>query len=288
MKPKDVARALWESARTQDPPQRVSELAAKLLLEEGGVSRLEAWEEAERIEPRVIKWLARRTDEAIARREPPKLVENSSSSVHFQGYLFSEPCDPPEVRDLKVRRAQSAALRAWLASLHYEDFERLSAKILSLLGARDYTQTRRSKDQGIDFYGKLVLADLDAAQLPFLRFQHDFQIWIMGQAKHYPAGVVSAPEIRELVVAVLLAHAKAFGTKELLYQDLTGRLADPLVVLFLTTGSYTRDARVLGEAAGVILKTGQDIADFLADKEIGFDSVDQSFRVELAARWLQS
>lgn len=288
MRPKDVARALWDGARSQDPPQRVSELAAQVLIDEGGLSRLEVWEEAERIEPRVIVWLTRRTGDAVARREPPKLVQNSSSSLHFQGHLFSEPCDPPEVRDVKARRAQSAALMEWLASLPHEDFERLSAKILGLLGARHYRQTRRSKDQGIDFYGKLVLADLDPTQLPFLRFQHDFEVWIMGQAKHYPAGLVSAPEVRELVGAVLLARSKVFATREPLFQDLTSRIADPLVALFLTTGSYTRDAKLLGEAAGVILKTGQEIADFLADREIGFDRVDQSFRADLAAHWLQS
>lgn len=252
-----------------------------------GFFSLEVLDEAERVEPRVIQWLQRGIADSLAAGQTPRLIFNPSSPVHVQGPFFVEPSDPDHVKDAKRRRMSSSAILDWLKKLTPGLFESLSANVLRLIGARHFRQTRRSKDQGIDFYGRLVLEDLEREKFPFLKFQHNMEMWLLGQAKHYPEGTVSAPEVRELVGAVVLARARAFATHEALFPDLRPRVADPLVALFLTTGTFTRDAQMLAQSSGVVLKAGEDIANLLSDEGIGFVGTDDTFDESAATEWLR-
>lgn len=234
----------------------------------------------------MLQWIQRHIARSIDEGTEPRLIQNRSSSIHLQGPFFVEPLDSQEVSEAKHRRLGSSAVIDWVRSLTPDQFESLCTRVLALIGARHYVKTKRSKDQGIDFYGKLVLADLSPTELPFLKFQRDMEVWIIGQAKHYPAGSVSAPEVRELVGSVQLARAKAYATSDSIFPDLKPRVTDPLVALFLTTGSFTRDALLLGKSSGVILKTGVDIANLLADEAIGFSGEPPSFVPADAVAWL--
>jgi hypothetical protein len=137
-----------------------------------------------------------------------------------------------------------------------------------LLGARQTHLTQRSRDHGIDFYGRLVLGDLDTSKVPFLRFADALQVWIVGQAKHYVGHKVSAPEIRNLVGSINLARFKEYASETDLVEGLRLRSCDPVFALFLTTGTFSRDADRLACRSGVVLKDVGELARLLVDKMV--------------------
>lgn len=197
---------------------------------------------------------------------------NSSNGDYVQGPLFIEPRDPPAIVVAKQNRLRAQPVRNALKALTFAQFEILATALLSLLGAREFQRTVHSRDQGIDFFGRLSLGDLDSEDFPFFRFQDALQLWLVGQAKHYPDGKVSAPEIRNLVGAVNLARFKEYASTTELLRDLPLRSCDPVFALFLTTGKYTRDAVRLAENSGVVLRDIDDIAKFFCDEDVGRDN----------------
>jgi hypothetical protein len=129
---------------------------------------------------------------------------NSSSDYKLQGAAFIEPVDSSEIKVQKERRARVKDYAASLRSLSPRQFECLCAGVLSTLKARDLEVTPYVADEGIDFYCKLPLeAHLFSADL-YPSWKRQLNVWMMGQAKHYTSGIVSTPEIRDLVGAVCL------------------------------------------------------------------------------------
>ena len=54
-----------------------------------------------------------------------------------------------------------------------------------------------------------------------------------------------------------------------IFRDLAVRPFSPVVALVFTTGEFTSGALHLAEAAGVVAKTGLQLAVFLADRGVG-------------------
>jgi Restriction endonuclease len=164
-------------------------------------------------------------------------------------------------------------------------FEDLCVGVLSLLGARDYSGTKRTRDQGIDFYGRLVISDLDPNTSPFFRITDHLSVWLVGQAKHYPDGRVSSAEIRDLVGSINLARFKEYASTTDLMKSLPLRSCDPVFALFLTTGTFSRDAIKLATGSGVIVKDLDDICSLLADNRVGLDPNGQISR-DITLNWI--
>jgi hypothetical protein len=108
---------------------------------------------------------------------------------------------------------------------------------------------------------------------------------MLGQAKHYRAGQVSTFEIRELVGAVDLAKAGAYGSAMDKYADLRLRVCDPVFYLFFTTGRISSNSWRLIARSGVAAMDGNMIASFLADRGIGTDSKGV-FQEDVFKHWL--
>jgi hypothetical protein len=251
-------------------PQHIKDVLIQVLQRDH--SALKATELADQQFPRVKARLLELVSELEDSEIDPLIRFNPSNPDYIQGPLFIQPRDPPPVREAKLGRLRAQPVRTSLARLTFDRFEIVSAALLSLLGARDYQQTVRSNDQGIDFFGLISLADLLPADFPFFRFQHALQLWLVGQAKHYPNGKVSAPEIRNLVGAINLARFKEYAAATDLLSKLPLRSCDPVFALFLTTGTYTRDAVRLAENSGVVLRDVNDIAKLLCDQNAGVDA----------------
>jgi hypothetical protein len=190
---------------------------------------------------------------------------NSSSPDWIQGPYYSEPKEDFRVREAKSLRVRSADIQELLESVSFGDFEKICAAVLVLIGAKNAKRTVHSRDQGIDFHGEIILGDLEVLSLPFFRFSDMFKFWIIGQAKHYPGSKVSTPEVRNLVGSVGLARVKEFGSTSDLMNDLVLRSCDPVFVVFMTTGSFTRDAQQLARNSGVILRDILDLSKVIAD-----------------------
>jgi hypothetical protein len=82
---------------------------------------------------------------------------------------------------------------------------------------------------------------------------------------------VSSTEIRELVGSINLARFKEYASTTELMKSLPLRSCDPVFALFLTTGTYSRDAVNLAKGSGVVVKDIGDVCSLLADNRVGVD-----------------
>jgi restriction endonuclease Mrr len=134
--------------------------------------------------------------------------------------------------------------------------------------------TRASADQGIDFFGRVPIGEILKPAIIDSGVERHFKVWLVGQAKHYRSTQVSTKDIRELVGSVALAKSKVFAGKIDPLASLQMRICDPVVYMFFTTGSITRDARDILNRAGVVAMDGLQLAMFLADHSVGLDGIE--------------
>jgi hypothetical protein len=154
--------------------------------------------------------------------------------------------------------------------LSFDDFEKFGARVLSEMGAKQTHITPHGGDQGIDFFGQLSLGQFHAIPAPFLKLASDVVIALVGQAKHYPTSSIGPDVVRELIGAVSLARTKTFSRPDVdIFRDLSLKPFSPLVTLLFTTGKITAGAMDLAESAGIIARSGEQLAVFLADKGVG-------------------
>src|SRR5207249_2840165 len=110
----------------------------------------------------------------------------------------------------KQRRLRFVDYYHTLDDLSPNQFEFLCAKVIGLLGVENPTVTRRSADEGVDFYGLLSLGSMFFPRDLTQTIQKQLSIWLVGQAKHYKSIQSGTSEIRDLVGAITLARGEAF------------------------------------------------------------------------------
>ncbi|GAI46185.1 unnamed protein product, partial [marine sediment metagenome] len=177
-----------------------------------------------------------------------------------------------------------------LRELSPHEFEVLCRNVLKILGARNVRLTKQTKDEGIDFYGRLSVADLIQPFSAFRPFESFLEIWLVGQAKHYRTVKVATPDLRELVGSVNLATARTFADLDPnKYADLQIRVADPVFMLFFTTGKISIDGWQLITKSGIVAMDGEMLAAFLADHNIAIADEDGAKRFSRDAffEWLK-
>ena len=271
--PAAAVAALAEILGVESPPQPASELLVEISVHQGWHSSRDLAREA------AARWekpfLTRLRDEHAQLAQQGRFVVyafNSSSPDHIQGCAYVEPFDDATTRAAKARRAVFDAYVSAIAALSPREFEMLCKGILTLWEVEDPQISAYSGDEGIDFYGRLRLERHLAGDRPFQGVERQLVVWMVGQAKHYKKGRVSTPEIRDLVGAVALARAHAFGGLSEKYEDLIVRVCDPVFYLFFTTGPMSLDTWRLIDRSGVIGMDGPMVAAFLADHGVGIDN----------------
>ena len=222
----------------------------------------------------------------------PQIAFNSSSSYMIQGACFIEGTDSGEIVEQKKRRLRWKDYYETLRELSSREFELLCREVLKLIGARNVKLTKETRDEGIDFYGRLSVADLikPSSAFRFRSFESLLEIWIIGQAKHYRAIKVATPDLRELVGSVNLASARAFADLDPdKYPDLRIRVADPVFMLFFTTGKISIDGWQLVNKSGIVAMDGEMLAAFLADHDVAIIDKEgaRQFSREAFFKWLQ-
>jgi len=272
--PAAAAKALSSVLSIDSPPRpAVAWITEIALTEQWFASRADAEEAAAKWERAFRDRLRRDHNELTALGRVCIHAFNSSSEYMVQGAAFiEEGRDSDELKAVKRRRARFQVYLAALVQLTPTDFEAMSRGILALLGVAAPKLTPRSGDEGIDFYGQLLLEDL----LPRVEAMPDvyrrLSVWMIGQAKHYQATQVATPDIRELVGAIDLARGGAYGGAGTKYQDLGILVCDPVFYLFFTTGKISTDGWRLLERSGVIGMDGEMVAAFLADQGVGVEN----------------
>jgi hypothetical protein len=203
-----------------------------------------------------------------------------------QGACFIEPMDSEALQEQKERRLRYSDYYAALQDLTPNEFELLCGKLIGLFGVKNPCVTRTSADEGIDFYGHLSLNSLFFPNDLSPTLQKQLKVWLVGQAKHYKKTQSGTPQLRELVGSVELGRARAFGSVSNPLSGLDLRVADPVFMIFVTTGSISINGWRLLERSGVIGFDGEMIAAFLADRGAGMN--ENEFDANKFKAWLLS
>jgi len=135
------------------------------------------------------------------------------------------------------------------------DFERLSGRILQLIGCTHAWVTPKSHDQGLDAFGCYNLFNLPTIS----SVSNVFESWILIQAKHYNKEMVCSSEIREFIGSVELAKVHAFAVKGDKYPDLDLKPLTPITYILVTSGEVKRTAHILADKTGIILLSACDL-----------------------------
>ena len=269
--PRKAAGCLHKVVDIKSRPRPISDLLQELIQREQWAQSLpEAQEMAEKWEVSVLSIIqvTLSTPDKFAR--PHLYVLNSSSKYLVQGAGYIEGNEDERTMAHKLRRQNIYLVWNEMKGLSYSDFEIFSEKVIREIGAQHTKTTSYSSDEGIDFFGKLKLREYLFTEDLSPTIQHQLEVWLIGQAKHYKAIKVSTPDIRELVGSVELARGRAFSVLGVgKYSELTIRVCDPIFILFFTTGDISSDGWNLLENSGVIGMDGLMLAAFLCDRQIG-------------------
>lgn len=133
-----------------------------------------------------------------------------------------------------------------------DEFEKLAAVVLKILGCTEVFSTPSSHDQGLDAFGYLALVE----PTPY-GITHGLT-WL-AQAKHYRATRVSTRDVRELVGSKELLVAKVFSTVDERYKQLRLRVYAPTAVALITTEEIPTTVRRLADGAGVFVFAASDL-----------------------------
>lgn len=246
---------------------------------------------AEAIAPAVAKLIGVRNAEADDRGVHAILVIIGATFDRVAGACHILPTDDPHIAAAKAGRLSHSQLLTKIRSLTFAEFEQFGKRVLDELGALNARVTPHGGDQGIDFFGTFSLGQLHTLPAPFLKLAHDMKLLFAGQAKHYPASTIGPNIIRELIGAVSLARTKTFSTDGLdIFKELDIRPFSPVVAILFTTGNISRGAYALAASAGIVAKSGDQLAAFLADRGVGVSSDIHSsaFDDAMFDQWLHS
>jgi len=279
----DVAEQLRNSLPSDAPPGLLHDAIATALVALGEATDDDsAAELAEPLIPGVQLHLGAAQTEAERLGVAWHLELYGSDDEYIRGSSFGDTSLPQGDQTSRANRHSLQDVKAALISIKATEFEEAGTSILRLLGCTNPRTTTRTGDGGIDFYGELKLQGRFDSKLPLGGIDRRVNVWLIGQAKHYPHSEVGPGAIREMVGSVDLVRTKgALRT----WPDLHVHPYDPIVQLFFTTGRYSRDAKYLLSKSGMIAMDGNQLATLLCDLGVGFDANaafdSQRFRNEL-------
>lgn len=199
------------------------------------------------------------------------------------------PDDDHKIQLAKRGRRQSAAILNEIRALSPDDFELFGAALVKSLGASISAKTRQTGDQGIDFFGIARLGDLLDHPKKIFRLAHDMQIDFIGQAKHYPTRTIQSSTVRELVGSLELARSRHFSSEKFrLIEDMSLRSFSPVFAILITTGQVSSGARNVADKSGIIIRSGEQIAAYLADLGVGIDIGSGAFSPDRFSEWMKT
>jgi hypothetical protein len=204
-----------------------------------------------------------------------------------QGCAWISENDPPEMRAQRAALAtQFSPLTQAIRGLTPDEFESLGAGVLGVIGVRDARVTKRSQDEGIDFFGKLHMSDFLLQNHALPNVEKQLEVWVIGQAKHYVVDPVGTGPIRELVGSCALARAGVWPIQGETYsKSIQVRQHDPVYALMITCGQFSQPAWRLMATAGVIGMDGPMLAQLLALSG-QFTGANNDFDGERFSTWL--
>lgn len=251
---------------------------------------IRAAEEAERLEERVRQRITKKQRERENAGTFPVVVIHHASIRSVVGSCWVDPIDSAAIAAAKQGRLHTQQILAALRALTPDQFEQFGSRILRELGAEQVQVTRRSGDNGVDFYGFLSLGGIMHHPPAICQLAHNIQLLFAGQAKHYPDNPIGPATVREMIGAIALARFQVYSSEPDFFEAFKLLPFNPLLALLFTTGRFTTGAMEIANSAGVIARSGEQLATFLADRSVGMvvNGGVTAFSREAFLEWLNS
>ena len=230
---------------------------------------IRAAEQAERMEERVRQRITEKQQQLEDAGTIPVVIIHHANQRRVAGSCWVGPTDTQAVATAKQGRVHVQQILAALRALTADQFERFGSRILRELGAEQVQVTRRSGDNGVDFCGFLSLGGIMQHPPAICQLAHNIQLLFAGQAKHYPDNPIGPATVREMIGAIALARFRVYSSEPDFFEEFKLLPYNPLIALLFTTGRFTRGAKEIAAAAGVIARSGEQLAIFLADRNVG-------------------
>lgn len=190
-----------------------------------------------------------------------------SDEEWIRGASFEDLSLSRNTRIARAHRAHVKEVKAAILELTPNEFERACTIVLEKLGCQNPHTSPARDDGGIDFYGQLALKGRLDTELPLGGIDSHVNVWLIGQAKHYPKHAIQTAVIREMVGSVELART---GGAIHSWAGLSLRPFDAVVMLVFTTGGFSSGSESLLAKSGMLAMNGDQLATFLCDIGMGF------------------
>ena len=272
-----LVERISEAIGPSGAPVFLHDCAAKVALEASFAKSLdEAFEVVEPILETIRVRLVELQDLAENRGTSWHIEVYGSESEWIRGSSFEDLSLDLVERGARIRRAFMSEVKKALKELSYQEFEAASTSVLRLLGCKDPTTSPQTDDGGIDFYGKLELKGRLNTPLPLGGIDARANVWLIGQAKHYPTRPIQPGVIRELVGSIELARTQSAIHS---WDGLMLRAFDATKILIFTTGWFSSGSLNLLANTGALSMDGDQLATFLCDAGVGFINDSSEFSV---------
>ncbi len=253
----------------QGPPRGLREVLEQEMHAHFQQLPIRAAEQAERMEERVRQRIHEKQQELEEVGAIPVVIIHHANQRRVMGSCWVGPTDTEALAKAKQARVHVQQILATMRALTPDQFERFGSRILRELGAEQVQVTRRSGDNGVDFYGFLSLGGIMQHPPAICQLAHNIQLLFAGQAKHYPDNPIGPATIREMIGAISLARYQVYSSEPDFFEEFKILPFNPLIALLFTTGRFTRGAKEIAESAGIIARSGEQLATFLADRNVG-------------------
>lgn len=288
MTPAELLPRVEAAIGLQGPPRALRQVLEEEMRRHFHLLPIRAAEQAERLEERVRRRIAEKQRKMEKEGTIPVVIVHHANTRWVVGSCWVDPGDHQAISAAKQGRVHAQQILDALRNLTADQFERFGSRILRELGAEQVQVTRRSGDNGVDFYGFLSLGGIIQHPPAICQLAHNIQLLFAGQAKHYPNNPIGPATVREVIGAIALARFKVFSSEPDFFEAFKLLPFNPLIALLFTTGRFTKGAMELAEASGIIARSGEQLATFLADRNIGVAVNDEvtSFEPDLFTDWL--
>jgi restriction endonuclease Mrr len=290
MTPSELLARVEAAVGIQGPPRALREVLEQEMRVHFQLPPIRAAEQAEKMEERVRQRIAEKQKEMEAAGTIPVVLMHYINRRRVVGSCWVSPTDTEAIAAAKQGRMHVQQILAALRTLTPDQFELFGSRILRELGAERVQVTRRSGDNGVDFYGFLSLGGIMQHPPAICQLAHNIQLLFAGQAKHYPDNPIGPATVREMIGAISLARFKVYSSEPDFFEEFKLLPYNPLIALLFTTGRFTRGAIEIAESAGVIARSGEQLATFLADRNVGMlvNNGVATFAPEQFAEWLNA
>ena len=269
MNPSELLARVEVAVGIQGPPRALREVLEQEMHGHFHLLPIRAAEQAERMEERVRQRITEKHQEMEHAGTIPVVIVHHASRRQVVGSCWVSPTDTQAVAAVKQARVHVQQILAALRALTPDQFEHFGSRILRELGAEQVQVTRRTGDNGVDFYGFLSLGGIMQHPPAICQLAHNIQLLFAGQAKHYPDNPIGPATVREMIGAIALARFKVYSSEPDFFEAFKLLPYNPLITLLFTTGRFTKGAMEIADSAGVIARSGEQLATFLADRNVG-------------------